>query len=214
MRRLLGRDFRLARTAAGTFWMASVVFLVICSLFAISLGGTTQILSALAPSVVWASAVLASTMTASSVFSDDHVSGAIDYLRLEGHSLTSIVMSKIIVTTLILLSPLLASAAIASEMFGLNFQTTSSLLWSLLLGGPALIGYSVFAGALLTGWGRGNLLALLLTIPLMLPTVIFGEAAASSDTFSTEHQALIGLSLISIVLSVVASSAALAVNAE
>ena len=214
MKRLLGRDFRLARTAAGTFWMASAVFLLICTLFAISLGGTTPILSALAPSVVWASAILASAMIAPSVFSDDYALGAIDYLRLEGHSLTAIVMSKLIVTALLLLLPLLASAAIASGMFGLNFQTTSSLLWSLLLGGPALVAYSIFAGALLTGWGRGNLLALLVTMPLMLPIVIFGEAAASSGTFSTEHQALVGLSLISIVLSVVASSAALAVNAE
>ena len=214
MMRLLGRDFRLMRSSSGSLWSSAAVFVLICVTFAVGLGASAPVLTAVGPGVLWSAATLAVMMLAPSIFVVDIESGALDYLRLDGHTLSQVAGSKLVATAIFVLLPLLFAAVLVGSIYGMSWDQIRRLVLSLAVGGPSLVAYCVFAGALLAGWGRGSLLSLILTLPLLLPVIIFGEAAAASHDAGAALKALVGLSLVSVVLSTVASAAALGINAE
>ena len=126
-------------------------------------------------------------------------------------------MARMIASVMIVLLPIMLASGFVAMAFGLETGSTLRLICSLLIGGPAIIAYGVFAGALLAASGRGGLFGLLLSLPLLIPVAIFGEAAVTEGgplLSSPPLHALFGLSLVAVVISAVASAAALGVNAE
>jgi heme exporter protein B len=89
---------------------------------------------------------------------------------------------------------------------------------SLLIGLPAITAYVGIAGALLAGRENSSLLSVLLAAPLIIPTLIFGIAAAQSypqtGVDAAEWRILFGLSLIALAIALPAIIAALLANLE
>ena len=111
---------------------------------------------------------------------------------------------------LVLLSPLLAAALSVSSAM------VPALLWSLLLGTPALSAIGALGAALTVGLPQGGLLLSLLILPLTIPVLIFAlavlEASAAQLPFQGQLALLAAFSVCAVMLSPWAISASLKIH--
>jgi heme exporter protein B len=110
--------------------------------------------------------------------------------------------------------PLVMAAPIFGLMLALPPQQLGNVTLSLLVGTPALTLIGAIGAALTVTLRRGGLLLSILILPLCVPVLIFGVAAASATEdglvpFKTPFLILSGLSLMALVGSPVAAAAAL-----
>src|SRR5436309_610975 len=76
--------------------LSSLVFFVIAtSLFPLAIGPDPQQLRALAPGILWVSALLASMLSLSRLFTQEHEDGSLDQFLLSPHPLALLVLAKI-----------------------------------------------------------------------------------------------------------------------
>lgn len=213
MTALLWRDLRIAFRDPKGWLMAVIFFLLFLSLFAIALGGNAQVLKRIAPVSIWLALVFSLLLTFDTIFDADIRGGMFEQLHLSGTSNITIVSSKMLAGFIMSVLPLLAAIPVAGLLFQLSGVEIAAILTSVLLGAPALIAYGVLAGALLAGQRNTGFLAILMTLPFMVPVVIFALSAIDAypvrGIWSLEFQALAGLSLISIAVSIPAAAAAL-----
>ena len=199
MRCVLVRDLRIAlRRRADTF-AALIFFVMVVSLFPLSVGPEPQLLRTMAPGVIWVAALLASMLSLARLFADDFQDGTLEQMLLAGHPLALLVLGKIAAhwlssgLLLALISPLLAL------QFDLSLASTGVLLVSLLLGTPVLSLLGAVGAALSVGLrGAGTLLSLLV-LPLCIPVLIFGAGAVEADLAGlgvSGHFSLLGALLI------------------
>lgn len=216
MKALLLRDLRLAIRAGGGLGLGLAFFLIVIVLVPFGVGPERELLSAIAPGVLWVAALLASLLSLDRIFALDFEDGALALLAtsplpLEGAALIKAAAHWI--TTglpLTIVAPLLG--------FLLNLETTAySFLWiSLLIGTPALSVIGTFGAALTVGLKRGGLLLSLLVLPLYVPTLIFGaevvRRGADGLNATTPMLLLAGITAGAFALLPFASAAVLRVN--
>ena len=216
MKALLIRDLRLAVRAGGGFGLGLAFFLIVVVLVPLGVGPEREILSTIAPGIIWVAALLAALLSLDRIFALDFEDGALALLATSPLPLEGAALAKAIshwITTglpLTLVAPLLG--------FLLSLEPGAYLyLWlSLLIGTPALSLIGAFGGALTVGLKRGGLLLSLLVLPLYVPTLIFGaevvrRGAAGLDTM-TPMLLLAGITTGSVALLPFATAAALRIN--
>jgi heme exporter protein B len=176
------RDIRLAWRRRSDTLSALVFFLLVASLFPLGVGPEPQLLRTMGAGVVWVAALLASMLSLSRLFSDDHQDGTLEQLLLSAHPLPLLVLGKVLGHWLVsgalltLVSPLLAL------QFGLSDSACGVLMLSLLLGTPVLSLFGVIGAALTVGLRGGGVLLSLLVLPLCIPVLIFGAGAVEAHT--------------------------------
>src|SRR5208282_6181406 len=99
--------------------------------------------------------------------------------------------------------PLVAAAPLLGLMLGLAPEAQAGVAASLLAGTPALTLLGAIGAALTAGLRRGGLLMAVLILPLTVPVLIFGVAAASAASggaapFLTPFLMLCAMSLFAI----------------
>ena len=216
MKALLLRDLRLAIRAGGGFGLGLAFFLIVIVLVPFGVGPERELLSAIAPGVLWVAALLASLLSLDRIFALDFEDGALALLATSPLPLEGVALIKAAahwITTglpLTIVAPLLG--------FLLNLETTAySFLWiSLLIGTPALSFIGTFGAALTVGLKRGGLLLSLLVLPLYVPTLIFGaevvRRGADGLNATTPMLLLAGITAVAFALLPFASAAVLRVN--
>ena len=208
MSAILIRDIRLAARAGGSAMLALAFFSAVATLVPLGVGADLQLLSKIAPGVLWVAAVLAALLALDRLFQADFEDGSLDIIALAPSSLEATAFAKIAahwLTTglpLTLLSPLLA------VMFGL--QTPRALFVSLLVGTPAVSAIGAVGAGLTLSIRRGGLILPLIVLPLLAPAVIFGAGAA--DGADGALALLAAFSLAACVLSPFATAAAVRLN--
>ncbi len=213
MSAVLWRDLQIGlRNPRG--WLMAVVFFLLClSLFAIGLKGQESLMQTTAPTIIWLALIFSILLTFENVFEHDIRSGVFEQLHLSGVSSMAIVSSKILSGFLITVAPLLIAIPVAGIWYHLSLLQISAIMLSILLGGPAIIAYGVMAGAILARQKGLGFLAILMTLPFIVPVLIFAlsgiESFRISGIFNSQFQALMGTSLIALALSIPASSAAI-----
>jgi heme exporter protein B len=110
--------------------------------------------------------------------------------------------------------PLAAAAPLLGLMLNLPVSRLWSVTLSLLAGTPALTLVGAIGAALTVSLRRGGLLFAVLILPLCVPSLIFGVAAAGAGEesivpFATPFLILCALTLIAIVAAPIAAAAAL-----
>jgi len=107
---------------------------------------------------------------------------------------------------------------LAGTFFQLPGPEIAGLMISVLLGSPALIAYGVLSGALLAGQKGTGFLAVLITLPFIVPIIIFALSGAQNypafGIWNLQFQALLGLSLVALAVSIPAAAAALSAYLE
>lgn len=180
MRQLIFRELRLSlRHGADT--MAALLFFIIAgTLFPFALGPGAATLAGIAPGVVWVCALLAALLPLDRLLGADFEDGTLDLLLLSGLPAYGVALAKTIVHWLTTGLPLLLIAGPLAVMLRMPSERLPLLLAALLPGTLILSLLGTLAAALTLGARRAAVLMPLITLPLMIPTLIFGAAAVTS----------------------------------
>jgi heme exporter protein B len=180
MIRLIARELKASRRHATDTAAALLFFAIAASLFAFALGPDPRILAAIAPAIIWVCALLAALLPLDRLFGADFEDGSLDLLLLSGLPAYGVAAAKSAAHWLTTGLPLLVIAAPLAVMLRLPGAQLPLLLLSLLPGTLLLSLLGSMAAAITLGARRSAVLMPLITLPLMIPTVIFGAAACTS----------------------------------
>lgn len=216
MTALLRRDLALALRAGGGFGLGLAFFLIVTVLVPFGVGPQSELLSRIAPGILWLGALLACLLSLDRVLALDWEDGTLDLLATSPLPLEAALSVKALAHWITTGLPLVLAAPVLGVLLNLPAPGFFWLVVSLACGTPALSVIGTFGAALTVGVKRGGLLMSLLVLPLYVPTLIFGaevarRGAAGMDT-QTPLLMLAGITLGVIAVMPFASAAALRVN--
>jgi heme exporter protein B len=174
---VLRRELTLSLRRPDQILQPLVFFLIVTTLFPLSLSPEPRLLRQLAPGVLWVAALLASLLSLDGLFRGDADDGTLEQLALSGQSLNAIVVAKTVAhwlvsgACLVLVSPLVALA------LGIPIEAFGPMLSSLAMGTLTLSWLGAIGAGLTVGLKRGNVLLSLIVLPLSMPLLIFGASA-------------------------------------
>ena len=177
---LISRELKLSlRHGADT--VAALLFFVIAgTLFAFAVGPSPAVLAGIAAGVVWVCALLAALLPLDRLFGADFEDGTLDLLLLSGLPAYEVAFAKTVVHWLTTGLPLLLIAAPLAMMLRMPEAKIPLLLLSLVPGTMILSLLGTLAAAVSLGARRAAVLMPLITLPLVIPALIFGAAAVTS----------------------------------
>jgi heme exporter protein B len=176
---LIGREVR--RALHGAAWLPAIFFLLVATLVPFAVGPDARLLARIAGGTLWIAALTAALLPIERLVEPDRADGVRDQLALTGTSEEAVGFAKIVGHWLTF-GPLLLVAAIpGSFLLGLEGRALVAPLLALAVGTPALAALAVAVAALTSGLPRAGALGGLLLMPLAIPLLIFGAAAASGE---------------------------------
>ncbi len=211
---VLVRDMRIAVRVGGGALMGVLFFLVVATLVPFALGPDLALLQRIGPAILWLAALLASLLALDRLFAADHDDGSLDLILTGRTPLELVVLVKGIAHWLTTGVPLIVAAPLIGLMLNLDARAAGALVLTLLVGTPALTFIGLIGAALAVTLRRGGLLLAVLVLPLAVPILIFGVAAANAAVtgpvpFGTPFTILCALTLASLVIGPFAAAAAL-----
>jgi heme exporter protein B len=215
---LVRRELRLAARRPVEALLPVAFFVVAASLFPLGVGPEPQMLRAMAPGIAWVGALLASMLSVQHLYAGDHADGSLDQLLLAPQPTLVVVLAKSTAHWLIHGLPLIVAAPVVGLMFGMSWAALAALMAGLLLGTPILSLLGGLGAALTLGLRSSSMLLILIVLPLAIPALIFGAAAAAavdSGLSPSGHFSLLGALLIATMLGAPpATAAALRISTE
>jgi heme exporter protein B len=211
---LLIRDMRLAVRVGGGAVIGVLFFLVVVTLVPFAIGPDLALLKRIGPAVLWLAALLANLLALDRLFAVDHEDGSLDLLLMSRAPLELVVAVKGLAHWLTTGLPLVVAAPLIGLLLNLDGAAQAGLVVTLLVGTPALTFIGLIGAAIAVALRRGGLLLAVLVLPLTVPVLIFGVAAANAvmtgaAPFGTPFTILCALSLASLVVGPFAAAAAL-----
>jgi heme exporter protein B len=215
---LLLRELRLAARRPVEALLPVAFFVVAASLFPLGVGPEPQVLRAMAPGIAWVGALLATMLSVQHLYASDHADGSLDQLLLAPQPAIVVVAAKSAAHWLIHGLPLIVAAPVVGLMFGMSWVALAALMAGLTLGTPVLSLLGGLGAALTLGLRSSSMLLILIVLPLAIPALIFGAAAAAavdSGLSASGHFSLLGALLIATILGAPpATAAALRISTE
>ncbi|MFK7881181.1 heme exporter protein CcmB [Roseobacter sp.] len=216
MKALLRRDLMLAFRAGGGFGLGLAFFLIVTVLVPFGVGPNAELLSRIAPGILWLGALLACLLSLDRLLALDWEDGTLDLLATSPLPPEAGLSIKALAHWISTGLPLVLAAPVLGVLLNLPAAGYGWLVLSLFLGTPALSVIGTFGAALTVGVKRGGLLLSLLVLPLYVPTLIFGAEAARRGATgmdpTTPLLMLAGITAGVIAIMPFASAAALRVN--
>ncbi len=211
---LIRRDLVLSLRQGGGAGTALGFFLTVVVLLPIGLGPDQALLQRLAPGALWIALLLSVLLSADRIFQQDYEDGSLDIMAMGPVPLELVALAKSLAHWLSTGLPLAVSAPLLGFLLNLDPAVILPLILAMALGSVALSLLAAVGAAVTVGLRRGGLLVSLLVLPLYVPVLIFGVSAsiaggAGPDIATPSLIILSALALASLVLSPVASAAAL-----
>jgi heme exporter protein B len=216
---LMLRDMRLAVRVGGGALMGAMFFLILVVMVPFAAGPDLKLLARIGPAILWLGALLASLLALDRLFATDYEDGSLDLLMTSPLPLELAVAAKAAAHWLTTGLPLVLIAPLLGLMLNVEISATGALMLTLLAGTPALTFIGTIGAALSVALRRGGLLLAVLVLPLTVPVLIFGVAAAEAAItgpapFGPPFTILCALSLMSFVVGPFAAAAALRYGLE
>ncbi len=216
---LMTRDMRLAVRVGGGALMGALFFLTVVAMVPFAVGPDLKLLARIGPAILWLGALLASLLALDRLFTTDYEDGSLDLLMTGSMPLELAVFAKGIAHWLTSELPLVVIAPLLGLLLNVEMSSMGALMLTLLAGTPALTFIGVIGAALSVALRRGGILLAVLVLPLTIPVLIFGVAAAEAAIsgtrpFGPAFTILCALSLMSFVLGPIAAAAALRYGLE
>lgn len=177
---IIAREVR--RAAAGAAWLPAIFFLLIATLVPFAVGPDARLLSRIGGGILWIAALTAALLPIERLVEPDRADGVLDQLAIAGISEEAIGAAKIIGHWLTFGPLLLLAAVPGSFLLGLEGEALLAPLIAVGIGTPALAALAVAVAALTSGLPRAGALGGLLLMPLAVPLLIFGAAAAGGGS--------------------------------
>jgi heme exporter protein B len=194
--------------------MGVLFFLIVVTLMPFALGPDLALLRRIGPAILWLGALLASLLALDRLFAADHEDGSLDLILTSRLPLELTVAVKALAHWLTTGLPLVIAAPVLALFLDLDPPAMAAVALTLLVGTPALTFIGTVGAALAVTLRRGGLILAVLVLPLTIPVLIFGVAAANAAVigpmpFGPPFTILCALSLISFVIGPFAAAAAL-----
>lgn len=177
---ILARDLRLSLRHGADTLAALLFFVITASLFPLGIGPAPDTLGRIAPGIVWVCALLAALLPLDRLYSADLEDGSLDLLLLSGLPAIGIAGAKTLGHWIATGIPLLLAAGPVAIMLRMPEDAVPALLLGLVPGSLLLSLFGSLGAAIVLGARRGGVLLPLLVLPLVVPVLIFGAAAADA----------------------------------
>lgn len=176
---LIARDLRLLWRRRGDALQPALFAVLVVVLFALALGNEPAMLRAVAPGVLWVSAVLSGLLALDTLFRGDAEDGSLEQWMLAPVPLAWLVLVRTAVHWATTTVPLLLATPLLAELLGLPRAQLPVLLAGLALGTPLLSLLGGVVAALTIGMRRSGILLALLALPLYVPVLVFGAGSVA-----------------------------------
>jgi heme exporter protein B len=213
------REWRIARRIGGGASTGAVFFLILVALMPFAIGPDLNLLSRIGPAILWIATLLSTLLGLDRLFQGDEEDGALDLMVHGRLPLEVVVLVKCAAHWTASALPLIVLSPLFGLMLALGARTLLLVVASLLVGTPALTLIGAIGAALTVSLRRGGLLMAVLVLPLTIPVLIFGVAAASAASggaapFAMPFLTLCALSLAALAGAPFAAAAALRLARE
>ncbi len=216
--RILARDILVAMRRQSDVAAVLFFFIIAASLFPLGSGADPKLLSAMAPSVLWVTALLSCMLSLSRLFASDFSDGTLEQMVISSQPLILIVVAKVVAHWVLSGLPLVLVAPLIGLQFNMDATGLQVLALSLLIGTLALSLIGSVGAALTLGLRGTGVLIAILVLPLYIPVLVFGAGAVTAVSIGMSPQgalSLLGAILaLSLVFAPLAASAALKVALE
>ena len=189
---LIKRDLTLSMRQGGGVGTALGFFLTVVVLLPIGIGPDQALLARIAPGALWIALLLSVLLSADRIFQQDYEDGSLDIMTMGPVPFEMVALAK----------------AVAHWL-----STSLPLAIAVVVGSIALSLLAAIGAAVTVGLRRGGLLVSILVLPLYVPVLIFGLSASqpgAAPGLTTASLLILGaIALVSLVVSPLASAAAL-----
>lgn len=210
---LVRRDLRLAVRQGGALGTALGFYMIVVTMLPLGLGADLNLLSRIAPGVLWIALLLSALLSLPRVFASDYEDGSLDILATGPLPLELVAAAKALAHWISTGIPLALLAPVLGILLNLDIAAYPVLVATMLIGTPAVSFIGAAGAALTLRAHRGGLLIALLVLPLYVPTLIFGMGAIGAllgpGGVAQPFLILTAVSLMAVVLGPIAAAAAL-----
>ena len=210
---LFRRELLLSWRQGGEIGLALGFFVLAVVLFPLGVGPEPEILRHIGAGIIWVAALLAAVLSLDRLFAADYADGEFDLLVLSALPLEGVVIVKCAAHWVTTGLSLTVASPVLAVLFDLDGAAIAVLMFSLLLGTPALSLLGAIVAGLTLGARRPGVLSSLLVLPLYLPVLIFGAGAVEGSIAGIGGRpyllVLAALSLAALPLAPLAAAAAL-----
>jgi heme exporter protein B len=210
---LVRRDVLLAWKEGRAMGVALGFYLVVVAMLPLGVGPDLNLLTRIAPGILWVALLLAALLSLGRMFEADLDDGSLDTLVTGRLPLESIAAAKSAAHWVTTGLPLTLLAPVLGLLLNLDQEAYPMLVASMFVGTPAVSFIGSVGAALTLGAKRAALLLALLMLPLFVPTLIFGieaiRAASPMAAAWPPFLILCAISLATLVLAPIAAAAAL-----
>jgi len=172
------RDLLLAVRHRSELVNPLLFFLIVVSLFPLSLEPDPRMLATIGGGVIWVAALLAGMLALDAMFRPDFEDGTLEQLVLSPQPVAALALAKVFAHWLVSGLPLMLMAPLLGVLMNLPGEAMLALLATLAVGTPVISLVGAIGVALTVGLRRSGVLLSLLVLPLYIPVLIFGAAAA------------------------------------
>ena len=176
---ILRRDLLIAFRRSSTYITPLIFFLIVVTFFPLALGPQENLLSSLAPGVIWIAALLASLLAVETIFSEDFRDGTLDDFFVSLEPSFILVFAKVVIHWLITGLPILIASSIAAIILYLPMQSFLPMLLSLMLGTSFMSLLGALGAAL--SLGKSAILSAIIVLPFSIPTLLMGTSVITSS---------------------------------
>lgn len=171
------REWHVKKQGAVQWLYPLVLFLVIITLFPLSMGTEPQLLQRLGVPAVWIAALLTLVMGVEGLFKPALDNGTLAQLIVARASLPVWVLIRLCIHWLFSGGMVALLSLLAVPLFGLSWSAAGVLMASIIVGSPMLLMLSGIASSLTLSLKNGAVMVPLIALPMQLPVLIFATGA-------------------------------------
>ena len=212
------RDLKIAYRNSSDLLNPLACFVIVGTLFALGISPSPQLISGLAPGVLWVAALLATLLSVDGLFKSDYEDGSLEQILISPQPLFMVVLGKVVGHWLVTGFPLTLLTPVLAVMLFLPVDGIIALELTLLIGTPILSLIGAIGAGLTVGLKRGGLLISVLILPLYVPVLILGtlavQAGVDGQSFSWHLLWMGSLLVMGLGLAPLATAAGLRISAS
>ena len=210
---LIKRDLTLGMRQGGGIGTALGFFLTVVVLLPIGIGPDQALLARIAPGALWIALLLSVLLSADRIYQQDYEDGSLDIMTMGPVPFEMVALAKSLAHWLSTSLSLAVAAPLLGFLVNLEPEAILPLAVAMVVGSIALSLIASIGAAVTVGLRRGGLLVSILVLPLYVPVLIFGLSAsqpnAAPGLTAASLLILAAIALVSLVVSPLASAAAL-----
>lgn len=174
----LKRDLLISYRRRGETIGPAIFFIMATTLIPLALTPEADSLRGIAAGIIWVMALFATLLSVENLFASDFKDGSLEQLMIGPNLLVMPVLGKVMAHWLTTGLPLAIMSPLLGVMLFLPSAAFVPLMASLAVGTACLSLIGALGAALTVSLQKGGLLLTLIVMPLYIPIIIFGSAAA------------------------------------